>query len=206
MASQFERTIRLAIDRNVSPEAAKAFLIKRARAGLAEFMARQSVRPMVSIEVDGRDALSETEVKPFGVITYRFSRMREVVSFALRELERMSPIGRGTYRRSWIVIVGVEQVGLDQIDARLARMKRGGTVTIVNTVPYARKIHVGAKGFVAYANPGIVEKARQLVLRRYKNAVPAHVRFINLSNGYILQKGRKAGQAISYPALVLESF
>lgn len=205
MAVAFETTVRLFIDRTTSPEAAKMMLVNRAREGLAEFMARQSVRPMVTIETDGRVAASENEVKPFGVIAYRFSRMREVVSLALRELERLSPIGRGSYRKSWIVLFEGAAVGLDRLDDLLRKNPRG-IVTIVNTQPYHRKIHVGSKGFTAYANPGIVEKVRQLVIRRYRGAVVPDIRFISLSDGYILRKGKQRGQAMTYPALVIDPF
>ena len=199
MSVAFERTVNLFISRTVAPEAAKAYLIKRARSGLAEFMARQSVRPMVEIETDGNPSNTEDTVRPFGVIVYRFSRMREIVSFALRELERLSPVRSGRYRRSWITIEGVEETGLDMITGR-------SQVTIVNTQPYHRKIQVGARGFVAYANPGIVEKVRQLIIRRYRGAVVPNIRFIALANGYILKKGRRAGQQLTYPALVLDPF
>lgn len=189
MASAFETVIRLQLSR-YSPEAAKRKHIEVARKGLAEFMARQSVRPMVDLYVDGRPARSETEVRPFGVITYRFNRLREVMSFALRRAEELSPVLSGRYRRAWVWTSAAGVIGLDAVP-------EGQEVTLVNPLPYARKVHVGAKGFEVPA--GIVEKVRQAVRRRYGAVVVAEVRFIRLAPGYTL----KNGQPLTYPALVL---
>jgi hypothetical protein len=209
VASPFETYIRLRVDQMAGPEAVKAFHVKTAKAALSEFMARQSVRPMVDIEVDTRPARSETEVKPFGLIVYRFGRMREVVSFALRELERLSPVRSGAYRKAWrIVSLAVASrvgrpgtmangnIGLDQLDGAT-------TVTIVNPLPYARKVHTGAKGFEVPA--GILEKVRQLILKRYRRIVYVGIQFISLSPGYRLKKPPRSGQPLTYPALVIEA-
>lgn len=188
-------------------EAAKRFHVETARRLLGEFMARQSVKPGVTLEVDHRPARSETEVKPFGLIVYNFHRMREVVSYAMRELERLSSFSK-SYQRAWkIVSVAAASrlsgsslakggIGLDQIDG-------AHTVTIVNPLPFARKVHTGARGFEVHA--GIVEKVRQLVLRRYGRVVYVGIQFIELSPGYILRKPPNRGRPLTYPALVIEA-
>lgn len=184
-------------------EAAKQFHVETARRLLSEFMARQPVKPGVTLEVDRRPARSETEVKPFGLIVYNFHRMREVVSFALKEFQRLSPVGSkgdehpGLYRRSWIMLVnGSKDVGINQIPPR-------AKITIVNQLAYARKVHTGAKGFEIHA--GIVEKVRQLVLKRYGRVVYAGVQFLELSPGYVLKKPPNRGRSLTYPALVIEA-
>lgn len=197
MASSFETTVRLFVDRHASPAAAKALLVDRARSGLAEFMSRQDVKPMVTLEVDGRPARSEDEVRPFGIIVYTFSRMREIVSFAMRTLEQLSPVRSGRYQKSWIVLAGMRQVGMDELPAN-------APIMITNTQPYHRKIHTGAEGFVAYANPGIVEKARQILLKRYRGRIKVWIEFTKLHGGYKLKKPPKTGQAVTYPTLVIE--
>jgi hypothetical protein len=195
MASPFETMVRLHMD-NMTGPAARKYHIRRARAGLAEFMARQTVKPMVRLEVDGRPAASEDAVKPFGLIVYYFDRMREIVSFALRELERLSPVLSGAYRKAWLTLVDRAVVGLDNlVGAR--------TVTIVNPLPYARKVHTGAKGFEVPA--GIIEKVRQLTLKRYRRVVTVNIQFIDLDPGYKLRKPPRAGQRLTYPALVIEA-
>lgn len=197
MTLGFEQDIRLFIDRTVGPEAAKRMLITRAREALADFMARQSVKPMVHILTDGRETGTEDTVKPFGVIRYEFSRIREVVSFALRELERLSPVLSGRYRRSWITLIDRVQVGMDQVDG-------GQPVMIVNFQPYARKIHVGSRGFEVPA--GIVEKVRQIVLRRFRRMISVNIQFIELNPGYTLKKPPRTGRRMTYPALVIAPF
>lgn len=197
-----------------SPQQARNRHIAIARAGLAEFMGRQQTRPMVRIEVDNRPATSEEQVKPFGLIVYRFDRMREVASFALREAEEASPVLSGRYKRSWFLMLGSHEIGLDEIPAR-------ATIILTNDQPYSRKINVGAKGYEKYRIPsGIVERVRQEVLRRYGSVVSAEVQFIQFpGGGHVLEKslrrkrshGRRgsfradsmAGMQITYPSLVL---
>lgn len=188
-------------------EAAKRFHVETARRLLGEFMARQAVKPSVTLEVDHRPARSETEVKPFGLIVYNFHRMREVVSYAMRELERLSAFSK-SYQRAWkIVSVAAASrlsgsslakggIGLDQIDG-------AHTVTIVNPMPFARKVQTGAKGFEIHA--GTVEKVRQLVLKRYGRVVYVGIQFLELSPGYILKKPPNRGRSLTYPALVIEA-
>jgi len=195
MASAFETMVRLHMDKMTGP-AAREYHIRRARSGLAEFMARQTVKPMVRLEVDNRPATTEEQVKPFGLIVYHFDRMREVVSFALRELERLSPVLSGAYRKAWLTLVNRSVVGMDKIAG-------SRIVTIVNPLPYARKVHSGARGFEVPA--GIIEKVRQIVLKRYRRTVSVNIQFIDLAPGYKLRKPPRAGQRLTYPALVIEA-
>lgn len=208
MAS-FEATIRLQLA-NYAPAEVQRRHIAIARAGLATFLARQSTRPDVLIEVDGRAADSEDQVRPFGVITYRFPRMREIAAFAIAQARLLSPVETGAYRNAWFPIVGGAAIDLQMIAGAVV-------VTITNDQPYARKIHVGARGFEKYA--GIVEKLRQIVRRRYGSVVSAEIVFLNLQGGWVLRKGlrkihngrrygairndARAGMEITYPALVL---
>ena len=178
------------------------------------FMGRQPVRPMVRIETDNRPVTSEEQVKPFGLIVYRFDRMMEVASFALREAEEASPVRSGRYKRSWFLMLGTQEIGLDKIPAK-------ATIILTNDQPYSRKINVGAKGFEKYMVPsGIVERVRQKVRQRYGSVVTASVQYIQFpGGGHVLTKslrskrsnGRRGGfrsdsmksMAITYPALVL---
>lgn len=184
MASPFEISVNLFV-KNMTGPAVVEFHARTAKRLLGEFMAKQSAKPMVTLEVDHRPARSETEVKPFGLIVYRFSRMQEVVSYAMKELVRLSPVGGkgdehpGLYRRSWVMLVNGEKT------TSLKNIQIGATVTIVNPLPYARKIHTGAKGFEVHA--GIVEKVRQLIFLKYRRMFDVEIEFISLSGGYILQ-------------------
>jgi hypothetical protein len=179
MGAAFQRVIELQL-RQYGPEEAKRRHIEIARRGLAAFLARQSSKPIVTIEVDGRPAQSETEVMPYGRIVYHFIRMPQIAAFCLDQAIRLSPVHTGQFRHGWFVLEGETQVDPKDV--------RGGFI-MVNDEPYARKIHVGSKGYEKYANPGIVEKVRQLAFRRYGATIDAEIEFITLQGGYIL-KGR----------------
>ena len=210
MASAFETVIRLQLDK-YGPEAAKQIHIETARKGLAAFMAKQTARPDVMIEVDGRAATTEDHVKPFGVIRYRFLRMREIVAFALDEARRASAVDSGRYRASWFAMIDGREVALTAITP-------SSNVTISNDQPYARKIHVGARGFEAHG--GIVEKVRQAVQHKYGMLVETNIAFLTLQGGWVLRKGlrkihegrrygairndARAGMEITYPSLELQ--
>jgi hypothetical protein len=210
-ARAFETVIRLKLQQ-FSPEEAKKRHVAIARAGLAEFVAKQGTPPEVVLFTDGHAASTEEEVQPFGVIVYRFSRMREIAEFALQEAKRISPVLTGRYRDSWFAMVDNREVALDAIPPH-------ATVVITNDQPYSRKINTGAKGFEKYVPPGIAEKVRQLVLSKYRNLITANVQYITLEGGYVLQhdlrkvvNGRRyggpradalAGSQISYPAIAI---
>lgn len=209
MASAFETVIRLQLDK-YSPEQARLKHIEIARAGLGAFLAGQSTRPDVRIETDGHAASSENEVRPFGIITYRFQRMGEVAAFALTQARALSPVDSGAYRNAWFFLVDGAEVGMDAIAS-------AKSFILTNDQPYARKIHVGAKGFERYVPPGIVEKVRQLVIKKYGTIVVTNLEFITLEGGYVLRKGLRhihkgrryggirsdaqAGSELTYPAL-----
>lgn len=175
----FESVIELNLEK-FGPEAARRKHIEIARRGRAEFLGRQQSKPGVSLIVDGQPASSEEGVKPFGVIIYRFTRMREVARFALEEAIRQSPELSGEYKRSWFAMIDGAAAAVEAIPQNAA------SFTITNDVPYARKIMVrGAR--LRGVPPGIVERVRQLVLRRYGAIVTANIEFITLRGGYTLR-------------------
>lgn len=208
--SAFETVIRLQLDK-FGPEAARRKHIEIARKGLNQFLSGQAMRPDVLIETDGHSSASEDEVKPFGVITYRFFRMKEVVLFALAEARRISPVETGKYRDAWFPIMNGTEVAIEAIS-------NNAGIIVTNDEPFARKVHVGARGFEKYA--GIVEKVRQQVLRKYGKIITADIQFVTLEGGWVLQKGLRKihrgrrygairndaaeGMEITYPALFVE--
>lgn len=208
--SAFETVIRLQLDK-FGPEAARKKHIEIARQGFAALMARQQTKPDVTLVVDGHAASSETSVKPFGVIIYRFSRIREVGRFVWSEWRNQAPVESGEYRDSIIVIADGAVVDPNAIPATAKE------IIVVATVPYARKIQVrGAR--LRNVPPGIAERVRQLALRRYRPIVTVSLQYITLSGGYTLKGGgaaakarrqlrkdRAAGRQLTYPALVLTS-
>jgi hypothetical protein len=179
-----------------------------AREVLRSFVARQKTKPDYYLLVDGVKASSEDQVKPFGVIRYVFLRMKQVGKYAIQTARELSPVASGRYKRSWMLIADGEQVGEDQVPENTKQL------ILVNNQPYARKIHLRGARFRSVP-PGIVEKVRQMAMRRFKT-VDIQLRFIQLHGGYVLRQdyvqvrksGRKrthtkAGTELTYPALVM---
>lgn len=193
MARAFESVIRLQLEK-YGPEAAKRKHIEVARKGLADFLRRQTPKPGYEIETDNRPATNEESVKPFGVITYRFRRMREIAEFCLEEAIRLSPKGTkpkkgARYADSWFVLVDGQPTPVDKVppDAK--------QIHVTNDAPYSRKINVGSKGFEKYVPPGLVEKVRQLAIRRFGSIATVEVDYLQLGGGYTLLTNPKAAAA-----------
>ncbi len=209
MARAFEAVIRLQLEK-YGPEAAKRHHIAIARKGLSDFLARQNPRPGYEIETDGRPATNEEGVRPFGVITYRFRRMREIAEFCLSEAIRLSPEKSGRYKRSWFAMVDGAATEAGQVPPDATQ------VHVTNDQPHSRKINVGAKGFEKYAPPGIVEKVRQAAIKKFGTIATIEVDHLKLEGGYRLRKqgirrrkngtlyarpDMKAGTGLTYPAV-----
>lgn len=214
MARAFEAVVRLQLDK-YGPEAAKRHHIEIARKGLAAFLAKQNPKPGYEIETDGQPSSTEESVRPFGVISYRFRRMREIAAFCLAEARRISP--RGTkpkkgprYAESWFVMVDGAAVAEDAVPPDAKQMH------VTNDAPYSRKINVGAKGFEKYVPPGIVEKVRQAAIKKFGSIATIEVDYLKLGGGYQLQRqgirrrkngtlyarpDMKRGTEITYPAV-----
>ncbi len=208
--SAFAQVIELQLQR-YSPEEAKRKHIEIARRTLAGFMAGQESKPGYTIEVDGHTAGSEEAVKPFGVIVYRFTRMREIARYALDQAIAQSPVESGAYKKSWFLLVENSETAPGAIPQNAL------AVILTNDQPYARKIEMrGAR--LRGVPPGIVERVRQLVLRRYRTIIDVNMEYLTLAGGHVLKRngvrvrrnGRRSsrnnkGQALTYPALVITS-
>lgn len=212
VASAFANAINLQLSR-YTPEKAKEIHIRIARQALARRLAGEASPPSYTIEVDGRPAASEASVKPYGVIVYAFTKMREIADYALMLARDESPFRSGRYRASWFLLKDGREISL-------AAMSNNDTVTLSNDQPYSRKINVGAKGFEKYAHPGVVERVRQKLLRRYNNLIDVDIEFLKFEGGHVLRKSlyrkTKTGRAyggprkdslrgmdITYPSLVI---
>lgn len=186
--SAFESVVQVALDK-YGPEKAKQLHIAIARKKLGELMARQQSKPSYTIETDGRPAASEESVRPFGVITYRFTRMREIAAFCLAEAIRVSPEASGRYKRSWFILADGAETKADAIPPS-AKM-----ILVVNDQPYSRKINVGAEGFEKYVPPGIAEKVRQAAIRKFRAVATIEVEYVTLSGGYVFKTNPKPAKA-----------
>lgn len=220
----FNREI-TAFQRALEPDAMKAQLAQLAKKALGEAIASGEASPDFIRFVNGRRDVPEEAVQLPGPIVYVFSWLPEAAAFAVAFLESRYPVigpeKGGHYRDRHIVLVN-------------GRAWKGGPIAadaeviVVNTQPYARKVQVGARGFML--SRGLYEDARQALIRKFRGLIDVELRFIRLSNGYVLKgherlrpaksnrkssafraghatlarrKDTAAGQPMTYPALVL---
>jgi hypothetical protein len=193
------------------PAEAKKHHIRIAREVLNKFLGAQKEATEYKIFTDGVESASEESVKPFGVIRYNFLRMAMVGKYAIKTAQDLSPVQSGRYKRSWILVADGQLVNENNVP------NNSKELILVNNPPYARKIHLrGAR--IRGVPPGIVEKTRLIVRRRFGRITDLNIRFISLHGGYKLKNdylqtrksGRvrlhtKAGTELTYPALVIRS-
>lgn len=208
----FDREIRLATE-GISEDSIGRELAKLAKRELARAIA-DGASPIYERYVNSRPGVIEEEVIAPGPIVYEFALWEPVISFALDQLRKRSPVKTGQFRNSFIVIVG-ESIVTD-FDAIPARAE----VIITNFQPYVRKAEVGRLGIPARR---IFDGTKRSLSARFGNQgrnTPAAFRFetqfLSIGNGihpsipYVLKrsgrsrrKDRQAGQPITYPAIIL---
>lgn len=206
----FERIINLNL-KTLPPKLAQETQVRIARHQLARVLGNGPDKPQYSLFVDGAPAVDENTVKPFGVITYIFVRFGQVGRFVLNTARDQSPVASGRYKRSWILVADRVQVEENSVPMNCEEL------ILVNTQPYSRKIHVrGAR--LRGVPPGIVERVRQIALRRFRATFNIDMKYITLAGGYKLKHNyiqtrkngkrrlhTKAGEELTYPALVITS-
>lgn len=185
-----------------SPEAQRLAFIAFAQKGIADFIGRN---PDLSytIQVNGATTASENAVGlgP-ATISYTIQRLPQVGRFAITTAVALSPPGpTGRYKNAWFLIADGIETDRNRIPGDVKE------IVLINDEPYARKINVrGAR--IQSVPPGIVERIRQLVLRRYGGFVRANIEFHTLKGGYILKRNtrhHRAGEEMTYPSLVIRS-
>jgi hypothetical protein len=198
----FDRALRLFIQ-DCQPQEISRALAVFARSSRDAAIAEGIAAPTYRTIVDGATGASEDRVRPDGKIVYDFDVWDGVIPEILSLARSRSPRASGTYASSWFAMVNGVLWKSDVIPV-------GAEVIVANDQPYHRKIHVGAMEMSV--PPGIVEDLRQAVQRRFGNLLKAEVSFIHLAGGYVLKghsrrrrKDSKAGQAMTYPALVMKA-
>lgn len=195
----FERELKLATA-GLDPANISKLLAQFAKQELAKVQASGEAPEHYVRAVNGRIGAPEESVVPPGPIVYSFNVLPEVAEYALAFAKERSPVKSGRFKRSWFVMVNGAQT------SDLENIPIDSECILVNDQPYARKVEIGA--MVMRVPPGIVEDARQAVMRRFGNIVTAQKRFIPLSGAYTLRrasrrKDRGSGKQLLYPALVI---
>lgn len=129
------------------------------------------------------------------------------------------------YRDAWFAFAGERQ---DEIKT----VPRGvSEVTITNSQPYHRKLETKGGSFsIGGAGNSVLLRVEQALIRKYGKNIETDIRFVDLRNPYILKstwlrkrlvidgnpgqiktvfsppkKGRKAGDRMTYPALIIRA-
>jgi hypothetical protein len=182
-----DRTIRKIFDAAAGPVSVRAAAYARRRrdAVLAAHGASA-----FRVTVDGRSgAAEETVSAEGGIIRYDFDYVAKAARFALAALRRAAPVRRGTYRADHKVLVaGRESAVVPD------RLPFGTVITLVNALPYARKIE---RGLSKKAPDGVYEVVARQVRSRFGATVAVGFTWIQLAGGR-----SRAGR---YPALKLKA-
>lgn len=218
MAEDFNRIVDLgaALNRDIAallPQEVKRLHVATAKGIKATEMRTNNFKPAeVQTIVDGRTPATEDDVKPFGVITYRFGSIVQI-AFEIRDwLMENSPAISGEYRESWFAIINGATVAWDALEGA---WKPGDEIWISNDQPYSRMLEVGKKRFTVPLH--LTHKAVVNGNRRFGNLVRLRDTFIDLHGEgsgraaevpWILRrsqgrKGRRKGDPINYPAVII---
>jgi hypothetical protein len=205
---------------DVLPENVEAALAAYAKSELARVISSGEASPIYSRYVNGIEGLPEEAVEMPNAILYLFSNWTAIITETLAELKRRSPRRSGRFADSFVVIVGSKVfTTYDDIPA-LAE------VWVVNVQPYTRKIETseGATGGRAtlLRGSGRVHAATANVMNNRQGKQPGGARYkfsskwLTLPPGihgrvpYVLKRGggrkdRQAGQAITYPTVIIRA-
>ena len=187
--------------------ATQAAIVAAAKAANAEIMAREPRPSIVVRHVDGREGAPEEAVKPDGVIVYDYSRIDQIVAFAMKTLFDRSPVKTGNYRDNHTLMHNGEIVDAGRFAGftirgdTLAGWKPGDDVMIVNFVDYARVIEVGAMKMRVPGTDHVYQQAQQIVAAAHPEASVTFT-YRNIEGGRVsASRGHKGGNR--YPALVI---
>lgn len=200
-------------------QGAKDFLINFAKADINRISARQGPPAEVYANRPGNHNL-QSVVLP-GPIVALFDQRRRIALEALELLRAASPVQSGRYRNSHTILLNGKEV--PDLPPAMSSMD---VVTIVNPVPYARRIEVGktqsGRAFVIQVLNRIYERTAKKLMGKYRNVARIEFGYIDiegaalikggLSRHYIAKGGKRrqrrqqVGKAVQAPAIFIRSF
>lgn len=165
------RGVMLRLCPSLDPKERSRRLADYAREALAEAQEinRQAIGavPPHKTFVDGREGAPLEDVRPDGVIIFRFEMIVDMLQWIERTLMEHSPTRSGRYQRSHVLVADGNAV-----DPEAGQIPDAMEYVFVNTQPYARKIE---RGLSPQAPDGVYEGVAVLASSRYGNV--AKIRF-----------------------------
>jgi hypothetical protein len=194
----FEQSLRVLVDDTLSPAAQSRALAGFARATLAETQ-RQNQAVLRRVPpfrqfVDGAEGRSLDAVKPEGRIVFEFDVGSDVTAFIMGELERLSPVDSGAYRRSHFLFADGRQVLAGEAAPQAEEF------IFLNSQPYARAIELGQMKMKVEGSSRVYQQVQRIAAGRFGNL--ASIRFSYRSPIGTATTG-KAGRASRVPAIVV---
>jgi len=200
--SAFRRQVSVFIDRHLAPEAQSARLAQAAIEGRDELIRSGRAAPSYRTFVDGVEGAAEAQVKPQGVIVYRFATLGEAAIFALAYLRERSPVKSGDYRDSfWLAVDGR---AFTQKTFRPDRIGAASEIIIYNLQPYSRQVQVqmeGGRKLKFKVPPDLFGDAMVEVRKRFPSLKARQLDRIRAPGLYVIKNGRRAGKVVDSPAL-----
>lgn len=167
-------------------EATKAFIVATAKREHARIMADQPAPSSFVRIVDGVKDAREDQVRADGRIVYQYSRIEEVVDFALATLRDVSPVLSGDYRKAHEIYLNGKQV------ADVKDYRAGDDLMITNLLPYARKIEVGKMKMRVAGTSKVYQQARRIVMNRFGNSASIEFTYRANISGRAVDQGKTA--------------
>lgn len=167
-------------------EETQRFIVRTAKQAHGEVMADPPAPSSFVRIVDGQIGAPEEAVKADGRIVYQYSRIQEVAEFALATLIDKSPELSGAYKSAHQLYLNGHSV------ADLSGYQSGDDVMITNTLPYARKIEVGAMKMRVSGTSKVYQQARRIVMGRFGNMAKVEFTFRAVIGGHGLDQAKTA--------------
>jgi hypothetical protein len=204
VSGTFLRTIQVFKDSTLSPQALSHRLAEIAREKRDELIGQGAAPATYETFVDGRRGATEETVKPDGTIFYQFNRLGQAAIYAMDAAVELSPVQSGDFVLGWTVAVDGRPWRGREMD-----IPANAEVLIVNPLPYARKIEVGAMLRMSVP-PGILERVKGRVMARFPTlfAQVTHVHLPSVFGSskyptpYIL-RGRQRSVSVAHAARIL---
>ena len=174
-------------------QGAKNYLIGFAQADINRISARQGPPEQVFANRPGNPIQNVTLPGPIVAI---FDSRRRIAMEALQFLRDASPVKSGRYRNSHMILLNGTQVS--DLPASLKATDR---ITIVNPVPYARRIEIGkteaGRDFVLQVPNRIYERVtKSKLMPKYRNVAKIRFGYIELSGAANIKGKLSASYAV----------
>lgn len=187
------------IDEELSPAAQSRALAAFARSTLQDAQAQNRAAlgrtPAHRQYVDRREGADLESVRPSGVIVFEFDVAEDITAFILEELQRVSPVDSGDYKRAHMLFADGRQVLAGE------KAPEAETFLFCNPLPYARRIEAGTMRMRVDGTSAVYQQAARAAQRRFGNMAAIKFTYTDPPFGGLSRKAARAGRI---PALTVQ--